>query len=117
MSRIEWPDGVLPVDFEWRLHPKDYAKHPKGSFWLLRAPNGQIGSITPQTHSVDEHADGTITVSPSLDYQRCPQGQTCPLCEGRDASFAMMWFPGLQAWHGWLRRGEWIEAGVKGEQG
>ena len=49
--RVEWPDNALPSEVEPLLHNGDYSRHPKGSFWMLRAPNGQIGTITPATHS------------------------------------------------------------------
>ena len=106
--RVDWPSTALPKEMEPLLQPGDYTRHPKDSFWMLRAPNGQIGTITPVTHSVEEHDDGTITVSPSLDYKRCPQGDLCELCKGRDEAFAMMYFD--SGWHGWLRRGKWVSA-------
>lgn len=42
-----------------------------------------MGSLNPELHSVTEHEDGTITVSPSIDLSQ------------RDPTF----------WHGWLERG------------
>ena len=100
MSRIDWPPDALPCEVEPLLKPGDYTRHPKGSFWMLRAPNGQLGTITPPMHSVEEHEDGTITVRPSLDYTGLPQEQ------------AMMWFYGIRRgnWHGWLTRGKWVSA-------
>lgn len=51
-----------------------------GKAWLIRCPDGTCGSLAPETHTVTEHDDGTITVAPSL---LMPSG-----------------------WHGWLRHGE-----------
>jgi hypothetical protein len=63
-----------------RVPENDFAYYRLGSRWFIRCMVGCVlGRIGPATHSVDEHDDGTITVSPSL----------------------VMW----QGWHGWLRRG------------
>ena len=108
--KVDWPAGALPNEVEPLLQPGDYTRHPKGSFWMLRAPSGQIGTITMATHSVEEFPDGTITVRPSLDYKSCPQGQTCVECAERDAAYAMMYFGNtIRGWHGWLTRGEWVQ--------
>lgn len=51
--------------------------------WQICAPDGSQGSIA--THKVIEHDDGTVTMTPSLDWsQRRPGG-----------------------WHGFLERGIW----------
>lgn len=34
--------------------------------WYIRDPNGDASSIHSENHSVEEHPDGTITVSPSI---------------------------------------------------
>lgn len=52
-------------------------------WWLVRTPDGCCGSLNPAVHTVVEHEDGTITVTPSLDMSQQKPG----------------------AWHGWLRRG------------
>lgn len=52
-------------------------------WWMVTAPNGDVGSINPDIHSVIEHEDGTITVAPSIDYSKRGNG----------------------VWHGWLERG------------
>ena len=49
--------------------------------WYIRDPRGVIGAL--RTHTVTEHDDGTITVSPSI---LDPDG-----------------------WHGYLERGVWRE--------
>ena len=55
-----------------------------GTVWYIRDPNGRVGRL--EDHTVVEHGDGTITVSPSI----------------LDAS--------LGGWHGFLERGEWRPA-------
>lgn len=52
-------------------------------WWEVTAPDGSCGLLDPSIHTVVEHEDGTITVSPSLDFSKRRPG----------------------AWHGWLRRG------------
>lgn len=66
-----------------RVQPTDRAAK-LGIAWQVRAPDGRVGSIRPEVHTVEEHEDGTITMSPSL---MMPSG-----------------------WHGWLRRGEFTVA-------
>jgi len=53
--------------------------HGKPNLWLLD-PAGHVGRVS--THTITEHEDGTITVSPSI-YD-APDG-----------------------WHGYLKRGVW----------
>jgi len=82
--RVEWPA-------DWRdSQPGDYMKvppdegphRPDGSpVWYIRDPAGNVGTLL--THTVEEHEDGTITVSPSI-LDPSPGG-----------------------WHGWLERGVW----------
>jgi len=81
-------DGWIPND----LQPGDYGQsiHPRAigtrvGWWQCCAPDGSQGSISPDVHTVVEHEDGTITVSPSLDFSKRRAG----------------------AWHGWLERGVW----------
>ncbi len=59
------------------------------SYWQLMAPNGHSCSLDPKIHTVVEHEDGSITVSPSIRF----------LNQG-----------GLDWWHGFLERGVWREA-------
>ena len=54
--------------------------------WYIRDPHGDASSIRFEHHTVEEHEDGTITVSPSI----------------------VVTHGGL--WHGWLQRGEWSPA-------
>lgn len=72
------PDGWHSQDSE----PGDYWKTPDGR-WEICDPVGVLGSIG--NHEVEEHEDGTITVTPSI-YD-APDG-----------------------WHGFLIKGIWSEA-------
>jgi len=51
--------------------------------WYVRAPDGAVATIGFENHSVAEHDDGTITVSPSIVM------------------------PNGNCWHGWLQHGVW----------
>ncbi|QPF81698.1 hypothetical protein IC762_17905 [Bradyrhizobium genosp. L] len=62
-------------------------KNTRSGWWQVTAPDGTVGSLNPAVHQIEEHDDGTITVSPSLDYGKRKPG----------------------AWHGWLRRGVFDE--------
>lgn len=62
-----------------RVEPGDYCKAPDGTWWVATPEEGVMGPLTE--HTVEEHEDGTITVSPSI------------LVTG--------------GYHGFLRRGEW----------
>lgn len=59
-----------------------------GEHWLCCTPNGLFGNLS--AHSVTEHDDGTITVSPSI-----------LVTSGRNR--------GKPSWHGYLERGVWRE--------
>jgi hypothetical protein len=80
MRRYPNPDGTLS------LGDGDYGRDSDGA-WLVRPPGQHAGSI-PQ-HTVVEHEDGTISVSPSIKLN--------------DEN-------GEELWHGWLVKGEWEEA-------
>ena len=69
------------------LAPGDYGKGADG-VWLARPPGISLGSL--ENHEVVEHEDGTITVSPSIKV-------TQPTADG------------VLRWHGYLKRGVWIE--------
>ncbi len=85
------PDGWLdPVAMAQRgaygraTSPEIKAGGPIG-WWEVTAPDGSMGTLNPTIHTVVEHEDGTITVSPSLDFSKRRAG----------------------AYHGFLRKGEW----------
>ena len=79
----------LPDDSDWS------SQHPPGSYWKRGAtwfaitPNGHLGNLS--AHTVTEHDDGTITVSPSILVS------TTRPKDGKD----------VELWHGFLERGVW----------
>lgn len=73
-----------PATFGRSTNPRVAAG--RAGWWQVTTPDGCIGSLNPAIHSIVEHADGTITVTPSIDMsQKRPGG-----------------------WHGWLTNGEFI---------
>lgn len=71
----------------FRLDPGDYIRTADGT-WMCRVPDPrfrQSGSL--ETHQVEEHNDGTITVIPSILHTEPDVGQ----------------------WHGYLEHGIWRE--------
>lgn len=78
--RVEWPSGLL--------QPGEYAIGPDGA-WYAETPNGHTANLS--AHSVTEHEDGTITVSPSIliSLPAVPES------------------PRRELWHGYLERGVW----------
>lgn len=73
------PDGT---DWSSEVQPGDYWKHANGT-WYAETPNGMTANLV--AHTVVEHEDGTITVSPSI------------LVNGGRP----------ESWHGFLERGVW----------
>jgi hypothetical protein len=70
--------------------PGDYGK--VRGVWHARPPKGNLGGLA--NHTVTEHEDGTITVSPSIlitSHKSGTAGETT-------------------VWHGFLERGVWREA-------
>jgi len=68
--------------------PGEYAKTLQG-IWIVRPPENAKGishSGTLSKHTVEEHEDGTITVTPSILQQ---------------------YGDGEELWHGFLRHGQW----------
>lgn len=65
----------------------DYGKQPDGS-WYCIVPGDPDGMGNLSAHTVTEHEDGTITVSPSILVSAPHKGQS---------------------WHGYLERGMWRE--------
>jgi len=61
-------DGKYPFEIEPLLQPGDYAKSIHG-LWCIVAPNGDSGTLKESIHQVVEHDDGTITVSPSIQFE------------------------------------------------
>ena len=73
---------VNQVNDELWLKEGDYGKGSDG-IWYCRAPGCHMGSLA--NHTVEEHADGTITVSPSILVQ----------------------YGNGHSWHGYLKKGVW----------
>lgn len=67
----------------------DYMKDPRDGHWYAIPPTatGHLYPASIAAHEVEEHEDGTITVSPSLLITEPPNWR----------------------YHGYLRRGEWTE--------
>jgi hypothetical protein len=77
-------EGHLP------LAEGDYGFNPAAGCWECRPPGRHAGSL--RAHTVTEHEDGTITVSPSI------------LFVGMEDAEPGSEFSG---WHGFLERGVW----------
>jgi hypothetical protein len=94
MGAITQGQRVMPNEDGW-LVPSEIDKPARygratadkatgsSGWWQVTTPDGHVGSLNPEIHKVDEHDDGTITVTPSLDMSKRHPG----------------------GWHGWLRRG------------
>jgi hypothetical protein len=70
----------------FKLEPGDYVKLADGTF-MSRVPEPQFHAGSLAGHSVVEHDDGTISVSPSILHTE----------------------PNVGQWHGFLERGVWRE--------
>jgi hypothetical protein len=78
-------------DGELLLEPGEYGKHPANGKWYARPFNCEhIANLA--AHSVIEHEDGTITVSPSILITPCRTGEDRAM-----------------SWHGFLEKGVWRE--------
>jgi hypothetical protein len=84
LTKIEGEDDYL---YRIAQTPGAYGS-ADGKDWFCTTPNGLFGNISK--HTVKEHEDGTITVSPSI-----------LVTSGRDH--------GQPNWHGYLERGVWRE--------
>lgn len=88
-----WPSAEGWLDASAMMQPGAYgrATNPNikpgsaASWWEVTAPDGSMGVLSPELHTVTEHEDGTITVHPSIDFSKRRAG----------------------AFHGWLQRGVW----------
>lgn len=78
-------NGNVPRD---QLVPGTYVYWPAIDGWWVVTPNGHEG-IIKENHKVEEHEDGTITVTPSI----------------RVVAPYM-----ADMWHGFLRDGIWFDA-------
>ena len=78
-------DGKYPYEIEPELKPGEYARalDPSKGLWVVRAPNGDIAALRASAHQIVEHEDGTLTVSPSIQFETGHR------------------------WHGYLKGGVW----------
>lgn len=88
-TRIMVDSGLYPYEIEVILRAGDYCYCERLRLWILRAPNGDYCVVRPPTFGVEEHEDGTITVGP--------------------ASILFYKKDGGVGWHGYLRKGVWIQ--------
>jgi hypothetical protein len=77
-KKVEWTGDILKEG--------EYSKASSG-IWFCCTPGGHIGNLGK--HTVTEHEDGTITVSPSILVSAPHEGKQ------------------NQLWHGYLERGVW----------
>lgn len=78
-------DDKYPHESEGSLNPGDYCRTSLEDRWIMMAPNGDLGCLSPKVHKITEHEDGTITVSPSIQFHTGKK------------------------WHGFLEQGIWRE--------
>ena len=71
----EWTEDTRPIGGYWKINGQ----------WHGMTPNGEMCNMS--AHTITEHEDGTITVSPSILVTR-----------GRERT---------ELWHGYLERGVW----------
>lgn len=111
--RVAWPDDAYPVEVVNTLKAGEYAGPWRGR-WFACAPSGEIGTIDPAMHTVEEHEDGTISVQPSLDYHLTGgmvRRTDKPNDNAVSGNFdALNFGTGRHNWHGWLKRGIWSAA-------
>lgn len=99
--RITWQEA----DNLANVQPGDYWYDPRepGAQWYAACPNardddGMIACLAALCkHTVTEHEDGTITVSPSI-------------LVGRNYPNSPPEWAAKHTWHGWLEHGIWREA-------
>lgn len=77
--------------FDWHTWaPGDYGYWYEGGYWVAITPNDHAANLSG--HGVQEHEDGTITVSPSIAVSTSREGKL------------------IQVYHGFLERGVWRDA-------
>lgn len=87
-----YPDTDDPEeDVAHGLKAGEYCKQPYDGKWYAMAPGDHNLLIGLAGHKVEEHQDGTITVTPSIIVTK--HDNDCKL-----------------QWHGYLTKGEWIDA-------
>jgi hypothetical protein len=117
MTGQRLPDGFEPTK-DWlaklgasRLEDLSggYGKDSSGA-WCVVTPNGRYGSVAK--HTVVEHEDRTITVSPSILVYATPPVVYTPedrarVVELAGEEYAQKWEKGFPEYHGFLERGVW----------
>jgi hypothetical protein len=93
----------------FEAHPGDYLKvdYDGRIEWWIRDPWGRVGRLG--NHTVVEHEDGTITVTPSI-YDKgggAPTEAECVELRERYNIPVIVPGPGVDGWHGWLEHGVW----------
>lgn len=109
----------LPDGYPWWSSDKDPKPTPPGSYWRdedgtwsVCTPNRRFGNVGK--HTVVEHEDRTITVSPSIlvyaiDGATYDDATHARLVESHGEEQVQDWERGRPAWHGFLERGVWRE--------
>jgi hypothetical protein len=112
MTGLRLPDGFECTTPQ--LAALGYTTTPPGYWidsagaWAVCTPNGRVGSIAK--HTVVEHEDKTITVSPSILVYAIPGATYSPaaragLLESYGEEQVQAWERGKPEWHGYLERG------------
>jgi hypothetical protein len=68
------------------LQSGEYIHLLGADIWIMCSPRGDLGTINDKSWSIETHEDGSITVSPSIWFDRQNNG-----------------------WHGYLKKGIWEE--------
>jgi hypothetical protein len=80
--------GKRVPGFDWHLwEPGDFGYSVEDECWIGITPNDHAAHLG--RHTVVEHCDGTITVSPSILVSTSAQGKS------------------VEVWHGYLEAGTW----------
>lgn len=109
------PDGFEPTT-EW-YQKLGVTELPRGAYfrdsigqWCVITPNGRLGSVAK--HTVVEHEDHSITVSPSILVYTIPARVYEPeerarLVDAAGETYVREWEAGKPEFHGYLERGVW----------
>lgn len=76
------PPSMKPGEYGYQTC-EDVKDEPRLGWWMICSPDGNIGTLDPSSRTIIEHEDGTLTVTPSLDWSRQIPG----------------------GWYGWLEKG------------
>jgi hypothetical protein len=104
------PDIDLREPHDWReSQPGDYCKvtGEGPDRWYIRDPDGHVGTLI--SHTIIEHEDGTITVSPSI-FDPSEYDTYCGPDVVGEPIVAIISPDRVHGWHGFLERGVWRRA-------